>query len=98
MPNQYVIIFYNKFINRKKANVNFQDNKGRTVLMIFTYKGNYEMVKLLLSKGANFSLQDSNGNTAVHYLIFSSKVNTKILKLFINKNFNFGIKNKLNVS
>ena len=84
-------------IERKKADVNFQDEKGRTALMIFTYRGNYEMVKVLLSKGANAMLQDTKGNTAVHYLIFSTKVNSKILKLFIKSNFDFGIKNNLNV-
>lgn len=77
--------------------MNFQDRHGRTALMMFTYRGNFEMVKLLLAKGAEPAVQDRLGNTAVHYLAFSPKTSSKILKCFIERNFDFGIRNKLNV-
>lgn len=66
--------------------------------MIFTFRNNFEMVKLLLAKGADVNRQDIRGNTALHYLVFSAKVNSKILKLFMQHNFDFGLRNHLNVA
>ena len=60
------------------------------------------MVKLLLSKGTEPTLQDGLGNTAAHYLAFSPKKKSKILKCFMSRDFGFmiriKIRNKLDVS
>ena len=54
----------------ERVNVNLQNkyssrlyNYGRTALMIVSYWGNEDIVKLLLKAGANVNLQDIYGET-----------------------------------
>ena len=47
------------------ADVNLTANKGVTPLMMAAYKGDVEMVKLLLQAQADTTLVDANGDTAL---------------------------------
>lgn len=49
----------------KGANINIQDEEGRTALMIACSRIDIEMVKFLVAKGANANLKDRNENTAL---------------------------------
>ena len=50
------------------ANVNVQDDKGRTPLMIHAEKGNKDIVSYLIAHGADVDKKDSKGQTALHYV------------------------------
>lgn len=49
----------------KGAQVNAQDEKGKTALMRAAFAGDTEAVRLLLEKGAQVNVQDSAGDTAL---------------------------------
>lgn len=55
-----------KFLTDKKAAVNYLSGMG-TALMAAVAKGNDEMVKYLLSNGADANVADANGSTALIY-------------------------------
>ena len=44
--------------------VDYQDNKGNTALILASVKTNTDVVKALLAKGANKTLTNNNGQTA----------------------------------
>lgn len=48
----------------KGADVNTQDQRGRSPLILAAKRGNTEMVGLLLTKGADPTIKDANGQTA----------------------------------
>ena len=50
-----------------RAGVNFQDDKGRTALMLAAEGGHAEAVKLLITKGASVKAQDEYGRTVLMY-------------------------------
>jgi ankyrin repeat protein len=47
------------------CDVNARNGAGQTALMMASMFGQMEVVKLLLTNGANLTLQDQVGNTAV---------------------------------
>jgi len=51
----------------KGANVNLQDQKKRTPLILAASNGHTEIVEFLLSKGADVNAMDSGGQTALLY-------------------------------
>jgi ankyrin repeat protein len=51
-----------------RADVNARDNEGRTPLMWACSRGNYDLIDLLLSKGADRGARDRNGNTPLAYM------------------------------
>jgi ankyrin repeat protein len=48
-----------------KADINQQDEKGYTPLIIATYNGNYDVAQFLLDHGAATEKKDANGRTAL---------------------------------
>jgi uncharacterized protein len=47
------------------ARIDAADNRGRTALMIAAEAGHLEMVDLLIARGANRSLRDASGKSAL---------------------------------
>ena len=59
-----------KFLLEREADINVQDNAGRTALMFAAaWGGNGRIVQELLKHGAAINLQDNAGNTALDYAI-----------------------------
>ena len=52
-----------KLLLEHNADIDCQDDQGRTPLLIAAEKGNIEMVEILLQRGANIDLQDKEGRT-----------------------------------
>lgn len=50
-----------------KADVNCKNKSGRTPLHIAAQKGNAELVKILLSFGANKTIKDNLGMTPLNF-------------------------------
>ncbi len=74
-----------QFCLNEKTNMNLQDNTGRTPLHVAMYKGNIEIIKILLQHCAqhkdskfydspNINLQDRNGNTPLHVAAFMGNI------------------------
>ena len=72
-----------EFINNK-VDINYQTEKGDTALILASYYGNIEIVKLLIKAGANKDITDRWGFTAIDYAI--DKNYKQIIKLLKNKN------------
>ena len=64
------------------ANVNIQDDKGRTPLMIHAEKGNKDIVSSLVAHGADVHRKDSKGRTALHHS------GSEIVKLLVDRGSN----------
>ncbi len=58
----------------KNANLNWQDEKGRTPLHWAAYYGNTEIAKLLIFHGANPYIKDKNGLTPLDIARMNNKI------------------------
>jgi ankyrin repeat protein len=54
------------FLLKNGADVNYSTSQG-SILHSVAYKGNTEIAKLLIDKGANVDTPDQNGTTPLHY-------------------------------
>ncbi|UNF62747.1 ankyrin repeat domain-containing protein [Spiroplasma poulsonii] len=75
------------------ADVNLQDENGRTPLFVATSINNPEMVQLLLDNGADINLQNKNGITPLNFAVI--KKNLKMVQLLLDKGANVSIQNEL---
>jgi len=69
-------------VNAAGAKVNMA-NKGVTALMLAAFNGDSDMVKTLLSKGADPTLADDDGQTALNYAQRGGK--EAVIAVFKNK-------------
>lgn len=76
------------------ANVNTQMKNGETPLMLAVKNNNIEVVKLLISKGADVNAIDEFGRSALFFAV--SKDNIAIAKILINNGADVNIESKLN--
>ena len=76
------------------ANVNSEDNLGRTALIACAYAGHVDIVSMLLSRGALIDHTDSAGHTALVFAFLNSQHERhadtvswikNLLKLHLNK-------------
>src|SRR5689334_1023851 len=63
-------------------NINVQDSKGHTPLMLASCNGCYEAAEFLLNAGADMDCRDSSGNTALMGASFNGHLD--IVKLLIS--------------
>ena len=64
-------------------NIDIQDDKRRTALMIAMYKNDFKMAKLLIDNNANVNIQDSKFNSPILYACEKGSVN--MLKIMYQK-------------
>jgi len=57
----------------READINAQDNEGMTPLMCATRNGFLPIVKYLLSKGANVTIQNNYGSMALSIAIVTNR-------------------------
>ena len=55
---------------------------SRTYIFWAAYKGNIEIMKRLIEKGAKINLRDSHGNTPVTFAAATGQKNTEVYELF----------------
>jgi len=58
-----------ELILSKAADINLQNPQGITPLIFAARNGNLEMVKYLVSKGANMNIKDNKGGRAVTWAV-----------------------------
>jgi ankyrin repeat protein len=73
----------NNFLNNHNINTIFRN--GYTALHMVISKNNFELIQLLLDKGANINIRDSNGNTPLNIACSLSIVKVNIIKLLIDR-------------
>lgn len=69
-----------------KTDVNQQDDKGYTPLILATYNDNFEVAEFLVKHGANTELKDRSGRTALMGSAF--KGNDREVKLLLDNGAN----------
>ncbi len=79
-------------LNFSNINVNIKNLEGDTPLHISVYHDHLDIVKLLLTKGANPNLANNNGVTPLHNAAFNS--NLEIVKLLVDYGANINAENK----
>lgn len=73
------------------ANINFQNQRVLTPLMVASSSNNTKILELLIQKGATLDLQDSYGDTAAAHAVKS--MNLKAVFVLYKHGTNFNIKN-----
>ena len=63
-----------EIMNSKKYDPNQKDEYGRTALHIAATRGTVDMMKLLISRGADVHAKDRGGNTPLHHCGHSSAI------------------------
>ena len=68
-------------LREKQANINAIDHEGRTPLFSGAYDGNAKALKMLCECGADLSVKDKNGMTALDFAFSKNEFETvKFLK------------------
>jgi ankyrin repeat protein len=80
------------------ANVNNQDDNGKTPLHFASIYNQFEIAKTLIKYNANVNLKDENGNTPIFDAIFNSKGNPDIILLLKENNADYVTPNYYGVS
>jgi len=75
--NQMSVI---RLLTKKKVNLNYRDDWGKTPLVYVSLKGNLDAVKHLINAGADADATDDFQNTALHHAVVSK--NTELAKYF----------------
>lgn len=76
------------------ANVNQQDDKGRTALLLAVDRGHIENEKELILKGANVSIADYNGDTPLHVAAEPVNNSTRSIELLCASGADITARNK----
>ena len=63
--------------------INHQNNKGINILHIACYKGNMNLIKLLLNNGINYKVKSNTGLSCLHFAAQTNKVT--VIYYFIKK-------------
>jgi ankyrin repeat protein len=76
------------------ADVNCEDNDGWTPLILSSFYGHLEIVKILIENGGNVNCKSNYGNTPLMESSYSGHL--EIVKLLIENGTDWNIKNKYN--
>ena len=77
--------------------INAEDEKGNTLLLVAVQNGHRKMLDLILNRGANINSQNVNGNTALHYALAFDKTG-ELAEFLIEKGADDGLENKAGLS
>ncbi|MGJ8591669.1 MAG: ankyrin repeat domain-containing protein [Aquaticitalea sp.] len=75
-------------ISKKGNDANKLTHDGRTYIFWAAYKGNLEIMQLLLDNGAKTDITDDKGSTIMNFAAGSGQKNTKVYDLLIKKGAN----------
>ena len=81
----------------KGADVNATSKRNSTPLMLASWYGKVDAIKVLLSAGADRTIKDANGDTWIHYAICGN-CNREVLQSIIDQGADVNATNKKNVT
>ena len=79
------------------ADVNAANNENATALMLASKKGSVDAINVLISAGADQTIEDANGNTWIHYA-FGGDGNKDVLQSIIDLGADVNATNKENAT
>ena len=79
------------------ADVNARNNQNITALMLASRKGNIDAMNVLLSAGANRTIEDADGDTWIHYAIYGN-CSKEVLQSIIDQGADVNATNKNNTT
>jgi len=83
-----------RLLNEPYIATNITDEFGSTSLMYAACYNYFEIVQILLDKGANPNIQGKDGTTALHWAVTYN--NPEIVQILVDRGANLKIKNKCN--
>lgn len=63
----------------KGANVNAQNESGKTAIMLAAFAGKLNIIKELRNNGASYDLKDRAGCTVLHYAVDGGNLDSVII-------------------
>ena len=85
-------------LNRKNPRVEVVNQYGQNALHLLAKKGAFDVIEVLVRKGADISKKDLNGETVVFYGLGSSHRYEILVKLFKSRSGDLNAVNKHGVS
>lgn len=82
------IEFVKQYLDAHPEQVNVMSG-GKACIQVAAHQGFVDIVKLLISKGANVNVVDKEGDSALHYAAFGNQPDTMRILLQNNANINF---------
>lgn len=67
----------------KGANVNAQNESGKTAIMLAAFAGKLNIIKELRNNGASYDLKDRAGCTVLHYAVDGGNLDSVIITITI---------------
>lgn len=65
----------------KGANVNAQNESGKTAIMLAAFAGKLNIIKELRNNGASYDLKDRAGCTVLHYAVDGGNLDSVIITI-----------------
>nr|AYV89281.1 death-associated kinase 1 isoform X2 [Tetranychus evansi] len=81
-----------ELVNMSKIDINQANTHGETVVHVAAGLGQLEILKLLIKKGADFTLVDNHGDSAIYWA--ARQGHTQIIRYLYEKGLNVDSKNK----
>jgi ankyrin repeat protein len=81
-------------ISKNKEILNSKDSKGNYMLNVAVIEGNIEIVKYLVSQGADINIKDSSGKTPLQITIHEGRV--ELINYFLSKDADVDMKDHFN--
>lgn len=81
------------FLLKEDPNPNLQDSAKQSALHIAVRKNHTQVVRLLLSNGADVSLQNDDGMTALHFAVTSNPKTGAIIEILLDKEADIDARN-----
>ena len=82
---------------RAGFDINTEDEKGNTLLLVACQNGHRKMLDLLLNRAGNINHQNANGNTALHYAL-AFDTSGEIAEYLIEKGADDSLENQFGLS
>lgn len=79
-------------LNRPELDPNCRGKNNRPALMAYVWRDNKDRVEKLLARGADVTIQDNDGDTALHGAAQTG--NVEIMRVLLDKGANVNAKNK----
>lgn len=78
---KFIFLRMVELLINKGANVNAQNESGKTAIMLAAFAGKLNIIKELRNNGASYDLKDRAGCTVLHYAVDGGNLDCVIFNL-----------------